>query len=777
MKVRKSVEALASVLFAWRKAVLMLFVLVTLLLGASATQVRVDAGFEKMIPLEHPYMKTFLDYRSAFGGANRVLVALRVKEGDIYDAAFMKKLKAVTDDIFFLPGVDRATVTSLFTPNVRFIEVVEAGFAGGNVIPAGFQGSPEDLETVRENVLKSGRVGRLVSNDHRGAMVSAELLEIDPETRQKIDYQEVARQLEELRAKYAGDGVEVHIIGFAKAVGDIADGARGVVLFFLVAFAITTVLLYFYSGSVRLAGVTLLCAMVPVVWLTGLLPIIGFGIDPMSILVPFLIFAIGVSHAVQMTHAWRLDVIEGARPLDAARNAFTRLFIPGAMALTTTAVGFLVIMNIEIEMVRELALTAALGVVLILLVNMFLLSILLSWLPLSNGDVSRGATSETRDDWLWKRLRTLAEPRRASVVLVVAMVLLGLATWKSRDLVTGDLGHGIPELHEDSRYNRDAAAIVESFSIGVDVLSVIVQSKGVDGACTNFEIMDTLDRFEMTMRGVAGVKSVVGLPGVAKTVNAGWNEGNPRWRVLSREPTVLAQSVTPVDTGTGLLNTDCSAMQIMIFTENHDGGTIAHILEEVKRFREANRSEHLDFLLAAGNVGVMAATNEAVDDASVSILVMVFGVISLLFFLEFRSWRATLCIILPLMMVAVMCNALMAVLGIGLKVSTLPVVAISVGLGVDYGIYFYERMAYRFTHGDDLAEAFYQALRQRGTAVLFTATTMSVGVGTWLFSALKFQADMGLVMAFMFIVNMLGALMLLPALAAVLLRPEAARRS
>lgn len=777
MKVRKSVEALASVLFAWRKAVLMLFVLVTLLLGASATQVRVDAGFEKMIPLEHPYMKTFLDYRSAFGGANRVLVALRVKEGDIYDAAFMKKLKAVTDDIFFLPGVDRATVTSLFTPNVRFIEVVEAGFAGGNVIPAGFQGSPEDLETVRENVLKSGRVGRLVSNDHRGAMVSAELLEIDPETRQKIDYQEVARQLEELRAKYAGDGVEVHIIGFAKAVGDIADGARGVVLFFLVAFAITTVLLYFYSGSVRLAAVTLLCAMVPVVWLTGLLPIIGFGIDPMSILVPFLIFAIGVSHAVQMTHAWRLDVIEGARPLDAARNAFTRLFIPGAMALTTTAVGFLVIMNIEIEMVRELALTAALGVVLILLVNMFLLSILLSWLPLSNGDVSRGATTETRDDWLWKRLRTLAEPRRASVVLVVAMVLLGLATWKSRDLVTGDLGHGIPELHEDSRYNRDAAAIVESFSIGVDVLSVIVQSKGVDGACTNFEIMDTLDRFEMTMRGVAGVKSVVGLPGVAKTVNAGWNEGNPRWRVLSREPTVLAQSVTPVDTGTGLLNTDCSAMQIMIFTENHDGGTIAHILEEVKRFREANRSEHLDFLLAAGNVGVMAATNEAVDDASVSILVMVFGVISLLFFLEFRSWRATLCIILPLMMVAVMCNALMAVLGIGLKVSTLPVVAISVGLGVDYGIYFYERMAYRFTHGDDLAEAFYQALRQRGTAVLFTATTMSVGVGTWLFSALKFQADMGLVMAFMFIVNMLGALMLLPALAAVLLRPEAARRS
>jgi hypothetical protein len=308
---------------------------------------------------------------------------------------------------------------------------------------------------------------------------------------------------------------------------------------------------------------------------------------------------------------------------------------------------------------------------------------------------------------------------------------------------------------------------------------VIVQTTGVDGACTNFEIMDTIDRFEATMRGVHGVQSVVGLPGVAKTINAGWNEGNPAWRVLSRNPSVLAQSVTPVDTSTGLLNTDCSAMQVLIFTRDHEGPTIAHVIREVKAFRAANRSENVDFLLASGNVGVMAATNEAVDAASIAILVLVFGAISLLFFLEFRSWRATLCIILPLMIAAVFCNALMALLGIGLKVSTLPVVAIAVGLGVDYGIYFYERMAHRFEHGDSLPDAFYQALRQRGTAVMFTATTMAVGVGTWIFSALKFQADMGLVMALMFVINMLGALLLLPSLAALLLgdRPAGSNKA
>ncbi|CAM5335183.1 MULTISPECIES: efflux RND transporter permease subunit [unclassified Thauera] len=764
------VEFLGLLLFRRRRVFLGLFVVITLLLGASASRLQVDAGFEKMIPLEHEYMQTFMAYRNTFGGANRVLVALRQHEGDIYNEAFMSKLKAATDEVFFIPGVDRATVTSLFTPNVRFIEVVEAGFAGGNVIPADFEGTPEDLETVRENVLKSGRVGRLVSNDHRAAMISAELLEIDPNTGARLDYLAVAKQLEDLRTRHADDGLDVHIIGFAKAVGDITDGARGVLMFFVVAFLITAVLLYFYSGSAKLAALTLLCAMVPVVWLMGLLPLIGFGIDPMSILVPFLIFAIGVSHAVQMTHAWRLEIMEGAGPLTGAQNAFRRLFLPGSMALTTTVVGFLVIMRIEIDMVRELALTAGLGVALILLTNMLLLPLLLSWTRLDAAEMRRTMGAESKDHWLWTRLRTLAEPRRATVVLMVTALLLGIATWLSRDLRTGDLGHGIPELHEDARYNQDAAAIVESFSIGVDVLSVIVQSRGVDGACTNFDIMDTIDRFETTMRGVHGVQSVVGLPGVAKTVNAGWNEGNPAWRVLSRNPTVLAQSVTPVDTSTGLLNTDCSAMQVLIFTRDHEGATISHVIREVKAFRDANRGEHLDFLLASGNVGVMAATNEAVDAASVTILVLVFGVISVLFFLEFRSWRATLCIILPLMIAAVFCNALMALLGIGLKVSTLPVVAIAVGIGVDYGIYFYERMSDRFRKGDALPDAFYQALCQRGTAVMFTATTMSVGVGTWVFSALKFQADMGLLMAFMFIVNMLGALLLLPALAALLLK-------
>ncbi len=775
MKTNPVVRAIGNALFSWRRSFLALFVLITCGLLWSATQLRVDAGFQKMIPLKHEYMQTFTAYQKTFGGANRVLVALRQQEGDIYNPEFFRTLKAVTDEVFFLPGVDRATVTSLFTPNVRFIEVVEDGFAGGNVIPADFAGTPEHLETVRANVLKSGRVGRLVSNDFKGALVSAELLEVDPTTGARLDYAAVAAKLEEIRARHQKAGLDVHIIGFAKAVGDITEGARAVLLFFVFAFVITAALLFWYSGSAKLSAVALVCAMIPVIWLLGLLPLLGYGIDPMSILVPFLIFSIGVSHAVQMTNAWQLEVIGGADGLTAAHKSFLKLFMPGAMALLANALGFLVILYIEIDMVRELAITASLGVALMIVTNKMLLTILLSWMSLSPAEMARAAGKKNGGDWLWRSLKRFAEPRFAGFVLLGAAVLLAVGTWQSRELRTGDLGKGIPELHDDSRYNRDTAAIVDNFSIGVDVLSVIAQSRGVDGACTDHRIMDTIDRFEATLKNVHGVQGVLSLPGMAKVVNAGWNEGSPRWRVLSRDATILAQSVTPIDTGTGLLNTDCNAMQILIFTRDHQGTTIAHIVREIKKFIADNPSDNLELKLASGNVGVMVATNEAVDAAEVTMLLFLFASISLLCLLEFRSWRATLCIIVPLAIVAVLCNALMALLGIGLKVSTLPVIALGVGVGVDYGIYLYERMANELEHGRSLPDAFFQALRQRGTAAAFTAATMAIGVGTWAFSALKFQADMGILLAFMFVVNMFGAILLLPALAAFLVRLPVAR--
>ena len=771
------IQKVSGVIFGHRRLWLAVFAAASVLFAVSASRLGVDAGFNKMVPLEHPYMKVYRGYEKVFGGANRVAIALMQKDGDIYNKEYMAKLKALTDDVFLLNGVDRPSVKSLFTPNTRFIEVIEEGFSGGNVIPATFQGSDADLKQVRTNVNKSTEVGRTVATDFTGALVSAGLLEIDPQTGKKLDYFDVAAKLEQLRAKYAGEHQSVHIIGFAKAIGDIRDGARGVIVFFGVAFVITFALMLWFVKDLKLTLVALGVAMLPVLWLLGTLPLLGFGIDPLSILVPFLIFSIGVSHAVQMTKTWEREVIAGSDSLTAARRSFARLFIPGTLALLTNVLGFAVIMLIPIDIVRELGITASLGVGWMILTNKMLLPILLSHLTLSKAAVQKEAYAAKRAHRMWATAARGVEPRRARAMMGVALAILAVGLFQARNLKVGDYGIGVPELRPDSRYNADNLVIVKKFGIGVNTLGVVAQTTNVQGACTNYDVMSTIEEFDWHMQNVPGTQSVISLPGLARMVNAGFNEGNIKWRQLPRDPQVMAQSVTPIDTSTGLLNPDCSAMQVLVNTKDQQGETIARLVQEVKDFDAAHHSDKLEFKLATGNVGVMAATNEAVDKARWEMNFAIFGALMLMCLAVFRSLRATLCILIPLAIVSVLCEALMPTLGIGLKVSTLPVIALGVGVGVDYGIYLFDRIEIHLHEGKDLASAFYEALDERGTAMVFTAVTMTIGVGTWALSALKFQADMGILLAFMFFLNMLGALFLLPALAAFLVKPVPAAKA
>ncbi|MHB8766185.1 MAG: efflux RND transporter permease subunit [Deferrisomatales bacterium] len=766
MKPAGWVGRVEGAVFGRRPMVLALFAVVTVLMALSAARLRVDAGFAKLLPMKHEYMQAFTQYRNEFGGANRVLIALMAREGDIYTPEFLDALRRATDDVFFLPGVDRSRVSSLFTPNVRFTEVVEDGISGGNVVPDDYDGSVEGVEQVRRNVLKSTYVGRLVANDFTGAIISAELLEVDPNTGEKIDYAAVSRLLEEtIRDRYQGRDIAVHIIGFAKVIGDITDGAGRVVLFFGVAFLITAALVYLYSLSLKLTAVTLLCSVVAVVWQLGLLPLLGFGIDPMGILVPFLVFAIAVSHGVQMVSANGAEVFEGADSLTAARRSFRRLLVPGGIALASDTIGFVTIWLIDIQVIQEMAVTASIGVAAIILTNLVLLPVLLSYVAHDPGHRQRIEARSVRVQAGWRWVRPVVERRPAAAVIAVCALLAAFGAWKGSAVKIGDLHRGVPELRPDSRYNLDSEVISERFSIGVDIFTVFAET--VPDGCIDYDVMTTIDEFEWHLANTEGVQSVIGLPGVARVLHAGWNEGSLKWRSIPRNQQVLVQSVCYVPTSTGLLNGDCSVMPIMAFTADHKAETIDRVVASVKEFDRANPS--VRFRLAGSNVGVMAATNEEVKASQFPILLYVFGAVIALCLVTYRSVRATLCIVLPLGLVSLLAYALMAYLEIGLKVSTLPVVALGVGVGVDYGIYIFSRLQGLLDDGLALRDAFWQTLVQTGNGVVFTAATLGVGVVTWILSPLQFQADMGVLLTFMFVVNMLGAIVLLPALAAWLL--------
>ncbi|EHR42466.1 MULTISPECIES: efflux RND transporter permease subunit [Alishewanella] len=752
-------------LFRHRLAVLVLFALATLFLLWRATDIKLDAAFSKNIPLKHEYMQTYLKHEQDFGGANNILIAMCDASGDIFNANFFDNFRRAHDDVVYTPGVERVLVKSLFSPSTRFIEVVEDGFAGGPVIPADFTADAEGLARVKENAEKAGIVGRMVADDYSCAMITASLLEIDPETNLPLNTIAFAGKLEnDIRGKYQSEQISVHIIGFAKMVGDVAEGAKGVVAFFGIAIVITTIMVFLFSRSVMLTVLPIACSLIAVVWQMGLLTVLGFGIDPMSILVPFLVFAIGVSHGVQMINSTGKRVAAGMNAKAAAQASFRKLLVPGGVALLSDTVGFLTLLIIEIGVIRELAITASLGVAVIILTNLILLPVLMSFVRFSKSYQQRVSEPSPATEKVWYALSAFATRRYAAVILVCTAALFAYGYWQSQQLKIGDLHAGAPALHEDSRYNQDTFLITDRFAISVDYINVMVES--IPSACTSHDIMDRIDQFQWLMENVPGVQSAVSLSSVSKVINAAYNEGNPKWRVLPRNTQSLVQASSRVETSTGLLNADCSVMPVMIFLEDHKAETIERVVRAAKLHGTELGDAETRFMLATGPAGVMAATNEAVSAAQQPMMWYVYLAVIVLCLLSFRSVKATAAVIIPLYVVSVLATALMTKLQIGLTVSTLPVIALGVGIGVDYGIYILSTMSQQLRDGMPLRQAYFEALKERGSAVLFTGITLAIGVSTWVFSALKFQVDMGILLTFMFIVNMLGAIVVLPALAA-----------
>ena len=751
-------------LFRHKILVLMLFIITSAFFLFQATQIRLDASFTKNIPLNHSYMKTYLKHRANFGGANNILISVCDSNGDIFNADFFNALKGVHDKLFFIPGVDRIQVKSLFSPNTRFVEVVEDGFAGGPVIPADFQPTEAGLAVVKSNIEKAGIVGSIVADDYSCAMVKAALLEINPDTGEKLDTLEIAEKLEqEVRQEYEHDNISVHIIGFAKMVGDVAVGAKGVVLFFALAIAITAVMVYIFSHSIRLTILPILCSLVAVVWQMGMLSSLGFGLDPMSILIPFLVFAIGVSHGVQMINSVVKKVASGLTPASAAQASFRALLIPGGVALLSDTVGFLTLLSIDIGIIKELAITASIGVAMIILTNLILLPVLLSF---TNIKVSAKVGQLSEQSAVWSFMAGFASKGPARVILFFTAILFVIGFYKGQGLKIGELHAGAPALHESSRYNQDTFLITDRYAISVDYMSVIIETSA--NACTYYDTMSTIDRFQWQMENIPGVQSAVSLASISKIVNAGYNEGNPKWRIIPRNQQTLVQSIARVPSSSGLLNSDCSVMPVILFLEDHKADTINTVIEAVKATAEKLGSEHVQFKLASGPVGVMAATNEAVEEAQLPMMLYVYGAVIALCLISFRSVRATLVVVLPLYVVSTLAQWLMTALDIGLTVSTLPVIALGVGIGVDYGIYILSTMSIKLKEGLNVHDAYLEALKERGSAVLITGLTLAIGVSTWFFSDLKFQVDMGILLTFMFLVNMLAAIIVLPALSAFL---------
>ncbi len=769
----KAEPFLERLIFNNRVVILIAFFLLTLFLGYNAIKIQPDASFERMIPLEHPYIINMMEHRNDLQNlGNFVRIAVEVKEGDIFNQEYMETLKQITDEVFYLSGVDRSGLKSLWTSNVRWVEVTEQGFQGGTVIPDNYDGSSSaSLEQLRQNTLRSNEVGRLVADNFKSTIVYAPLYEKDPETGEALDYAAFSRQLEEkIRQKYEAQNpnIQIHIVGFAKKVGDLIEGIGSIAWFAGITILLTTLLLFWYSRCIAGTLVPVFSSIIAVFWQLGALRLLGYGLDPYSVLVPFLVFAIGISHGVQVVNAMAIEASKGFDPITAARLAFRALYIPGMLALISDAFGFLTLLFIQVDVIKDLAVAAGLGVAIVIITNLVLHPLIMSYIGITKRGIRQVQKHGEKQDRKWRLMSYFAHPGVAPISLLVAVIGLGFGIYLKQDIKVGDLDRGAPELLADSRYNKDNAFIIDNYSTSADVLVVMVKTPVEQ--CTQYSVLRAMDSLQWELQNTPGVQSSASLADVSKIVTKALNEGNWKWYEISRNQTIINASIRSAPSG--LINTNCSLTPVLVFLEDHKAETLKTVVDAVEAFAADNSNDEHTFLLAAGNAGVEAATNEVISNAKNMMLIFVYGVVSLLCFVTFRSIRAVLCIVVPLGLTSVLCEAIMAVSGIGIKVATLPVIALGVGIGVDYGIYIYSKLEKYLLEGKTLQDAYFETLRSTGKAVVFTGVTLGLGVVTWVFSPIKFQADMGFLLFFMFLWNMVGAIWLLPALARFLLRPE-----
>lgn len=756
-------------LFTHRAITLIAFLLFTAVMGAFAIQLRMEAGFEKQIPIGHEYIKTFQKYRDDLLGANRLTVVVRAKHGTIWNQEGLTRLYRVTQAVAYLPNVDRLGVQSLWTPNSFVNEITEEGFRAEPIIPGTV--TPENIsasqvEAARKATDQGGYMGSLVSRDQKAVMVTASINEVGADGK-VLDYVAYNKLIEEkVRKPFEDAGYEIQIIGFAKQIGDIADGAQGVLLFCGIALLLTGVAVYWYCHSLRFTILPIACSLTSLVWQFGTLKLLGFGLDPLAVLVPFLVFAIGVSHGVQQINFIVRELAHGKTTEEAARHSFTGLLIPGTLALVTAFVSFITLLLIPIPMIRELAITASLGVGYKILTNLVMLPVAASCFTFTREYAQKAMRKrESRARWLLVLAR-IAEPRNAVITLFVVAGIFSAAVWESRDRVVGTLQPGAPELRPDARFNRDAVSIAGSFDVGLDWLTLVVE--GPANSCELPAVGQYGDALAYDMKTVPGVVSVSSYAGMLRTYNQGYNEGNPKMGVVPIDPGNYSSLSAEINRVRGYMRPDCSMTAVHLYLSDHKASTINRVIAAAKSFAAAHKTEGLQLRLAAGNAGVLAATNDEVEKSELPMMLYVYLAIVLLVFVVYRDLRAVVACCLPLTVGTFIGYWFMKEFEIGLTVATLPVMVLAVGIGVDYAFYIYNRLQAHLASGEPIVKALEHSILEVGMATIFTAITLAIGVATWSFSALKFQADMGKLLAFMFVVNLVMAMTALPALAVVL---------
>lgn len=756
-----------------RFAILSVGLTITLVFAAFIPRLRIFTNFIELFPRQHPYVRVYEQFRDRFGGANIISIMVRAKQGDIYNPATLTKIARITDLLDKAPGVMHEQVTSLAHRRVREMRISEEGHLAAPQILGEIPSTPEGLAELRRSVHRNKEVyGKLVSRDDTSALIMADFIQ------EQLDYARLFGYLQ-TKVKHAEEDAahEIYVTGQPMLFGWLYFHLQELKYIFGGTAAVFVGLMILYFRRFEGVALPVITGVLSAIWGLGFVGMLGFNLDPLVLVVPLLVTARSVSHAVQMAERYYELYQEYGDQRQAAAGCMRHLFIPGAVGILTDAAGLYSISVARIPLIQKLAYFSAFWSLSIIYNAAILHPILLTLMP----------RPRRREHYvvpfIYKTLDLLsrAGSHRTVSVLTVggSLVLLLVFGYWGTQLGVGDPEPGTPLLWPNSEFNVATRQINRQFRY-TEPLVVIFHGKDPDNV-KEPEVLHTMEAMGRYMEAGGAAGESFGIYKIIRAVNQIYRNGDPKFAGIPPTRREAAANIFYFRAGAAdpgvtdpYLSLDEVDANLTVFYPDHTGDTLRSALRRAKEFAAANPLDRfgVEYKLAGGLIGILAAVNEEVEVSSWLNLGVVFVMIFLLVLVGYRSPVAAGLLSYCLALASGFSLAYMYWQGIGLNVNTLPVQAIGVGLGVDYGIYILDRIKEEFRVHRDLQVAIRRAVTTTGLAVSFTATTLVASIIFWVFfSSVRFQADMAVLLSILMVVNMLTSLTLVPALV-FLIRPH-----
>ncbi|OYW29536.1 MAG: RND transporter, partial [Methyloversatilis sp. 12-65-5] len=755
------VEHTFALLIKNRIPVVLAVLIATIVMAYLASFVEVKTVFSDLLPKNHPYVEVNQKFKSTFGGSNMVSIMVEVEDGDIFKKEVLEKVQKLTVGLQQVDAVDTYQIVSIASKKTKEVRASTEGVESRPIMWPRLPADDKEMAILREAVLNNPLIyGPYVSIDLKATLITADFLDTE------INYSKAFDQIMGLVKEAEGDGVLVRVVGEPVLYGWVNFYLDETIQIFFAAIASLVLILLLITRTVHGTIIPLIAAIISACWEAKLM---GFHLDPLVIVVAFLITAQAISNSVQLISRFDDEIAHGTATASAAAVASAKhLFKPSLLAIVADAGCVLVVALTPIPMLEKISYIGTVWIFAIFIGALIMTPVLLSWFnPRKNADGSYGHRFVHPINIrpvlmvILKLASSIVVTKARFVVLGVALAVFAVSFWYSFNLKVGDANPGSPILWPDSQYNTDAADINRQFQ-GSDRMFVVVAGKE-KGSLREPEVLQSMANFQRYMEAQPEVGGSISLADILPQVRRVLREGNPMYGELGNDAgengELTYMFVSGSDPGDMDRYADSDALNgaVTLFFRDHQGETIRTAVARVQDYVKQNPIENAEYLLAGGLVGVLAAVNEVILAGQIEAIALALLVLVVCCTVTFHSMVAGVFFMIPVMLSNTITFSYIAYNEIGMNIDTLPVVALGIGLGVDYTFYIVDGIREELHLHDNVEKAILNCLTSQGRGVLLTALTLITSVGLWSFSSLRLQADMGLLIALWLFISAFSA--------------------